>query len=551
MISTDRLCMGCMNDNGGERICPICGFDSKTQNPKEAVSIKTVINDRFMVGKVLSENGEGISYIGWDTENDAIVVIKEYFPDGAAKRNADKTVSIVKGMEYTFNEGLLEFLEINKTIKGSDLPSLVPVIDVFEENGTAYAVMQNIQGITLSNFLTQNGGTLKWEQARALFLPLIDTVKGMHDLGIVHKGISTETVIVGRDGKLRLSGYGISKLHYENDEIKYEVLDGFAAAEQYKIEGEDMHIGPYTDVYGFCATLFKVLIGTLPANANERLQNDAMSIPAKFAEELPRQVLSSLANALQVRPNDRTPDMETLKNQLVYGEIPTAVNAVDNKKSDSKVKKNSGNGKVVLVTAIVTIIFILLLGIILMFTVFRDDIFGNNNDDVESTPSTSAPVVDNIGDKDETLADEVEKLYTVPNFTGEYYSSIIENEENDVFVFIIKNAEYSTQPRGTVCSQSVAKGSSVKKETEIELVISLGYKEFKMPNVLNKDEINAKLELLKSGFLYPNIEVLKKYDEDYEPGQVIEQYPAAGEMVNANIGVKIYINKYEGDDIEY
>ena len=131
MISTDRLCMGCMNDNGGERICPICGFDSKTQNPKEAVSIKTVINDRFMVGKVLSENGEGISYIGWDTENDAIVVIKEYFPDGAAKRNADKTVSIVKGMEYTFNEGLLEFLEINKTIKGSDLPSLVPVIDVF------------------------------------------------------------------------------------------------------------------------------------------------------------------------------------------------------------------------------------------------------------------------------------------------------------------------------------------------------------------------------------------------------------------------------------
>ena len=186
-----------------------------------------------------------------------------------------------------------------------------------------------------------------------------------------------------------------------------------------------------------------------------------------------------------------------------------------------------------------------------MFTVFRDDIFGNNNDDVESTPSTSAPVVDNIGDKDETLADEVEKLYTVPNFTGEYYSSIIENEENDVFVFKIKNAEYSTQPRGTVCSQSVAKGSSVKKETEIELVISLGYKEFKMPNVLNKDEINAKLELLKSGFLYPNIEVLEKYDEDYEPGQVIEQYPAAGEMVNANIGVKIYINKYEGDDIEY
>lgn len=547
MISTDRLCMGCMNDNGGEQICPICGFDSKTQNPKEAVSIKTVINDRFTVGRFLSKNGEGISYIGWDTENDAIVEIREYFPDGAAKRNADKTVSIVKGMEYTFNEGLLEFLEINKTIKGSDLPSLVPVIDVFEENGTAFAVMQNIQGITLSNFLIQNGGTLKWEQARALFLPLIDTVKGMHDLGIIHKGISTETIIVGRDGKLRLTGYGINKLHYENDEIKYEVLDGFAAVEQYKTEEAEMHIGPYTDVYGFCATLFKVLIGTLPPKATARLENDAMSIPSKFAEELPRQVLSALANALQVRPNDRTPDMEVLKNQLVYGEIPTATTVVDNKKSDSKVKKNSGNGKIVLVTAIVTIIFILLLGIILMFTVFRDDIFGRNNDDNQSTPSTSAPVVDNIGDKDEALSDNVEKLYTVPDFKGEYYSSIIENEENENFVFVIKNAEYSTHPRGTVCAQSVAKGTSVKKETEIELVISLGSKEFKMPNVLNKNETDAKLELLKAGFLYPNIEVLEKYDEDYAPGQVIEQYPIAGEKVNANIAVKIYINTYEGD----
>ncbi|MBO5210818.1 MAG: PASTA domain-containing protein [Clostridia bacterium] len=550
MISTDRLCMGCMNDNGGEQICPICGFDAKAKNPKNTVPLKTMINDRFVVGRVLSANGEGIDYIGWDTANDAIVQIREYFPAGVAKRNPDKTVSMLKGKEYTFNEGLLEFLEINKTIKSSDLPSLIPVIDVFEENGTAFAIMQNIQGVTLGEFLSRNGGTLKWEQARALFLPLIDTIKGMHDLGIIHKGISTDTVIVGRDGKLRLTGYSINKLRYENEEVQFEVLDGFAAVEQYKTE-EEFQFGPHTDVYGFCATLFNVLIGNLPAKATARLENDSMSIPSKFAEELPRQVLISLANALQVKPQDRTHDMEALKNQLVYGEIPTAVVDVADKKGNAKEKKNkSGSGKVVLVTAIVTVIFILLLAIILIFTVFRDSIFGNgNNNSQPSTPSSSSPVIDNSSE--ESYPDDVEKLYIVPNLVGSYYSEILEVEENENFVFVIKGKEYSSHPRGTICSQSVAKNSEVAKDTEIEIVISLGRKEFKMPNVLNKTDIEAKLELLKAGFLYENIEVLEKYDEDYAPGQIIEQYPAAGDTVNAEIGIKIYINTYEGDEYYY
>ena len=548
MVSTDRLCMGCMNDNGGEQICPICGFDSNEKNPKNAVSIKTTVNDRFIIGRVLSSNGEGITYIGWDTANDAIVQIREYFPSGVAKRNPDKTVSMVKGQEYPFNEGLLEFLEINKAIKSSDLPSLVPVVDVFEENGTAFAVMQNVPGTTLSDFLSRNGGTLKWEQARALFLPLIDTIKGMHDLGIIHKGISTDTILVGRDGKLRITGYSINKLRIENDEIQYEVIDGFAAVEQYKTE-EAFNISPATDVYGFCATLFNVLIGNLPAKATARLENDSMSIPSKFAEELPRQVLVSLANALQVKPSDRTADMEALKNQLVYGEMPTAAAVV----TPEKPKKKRGGCAAMLVTTIITILVILILTIILMFTVFRDAIFGNggNNSSNPDNSSSSAPVVSNIGDNDNTDPDEIEKLFTVPDLLGEYYSAVIENPENENFVFVIKGKEFSTEPRGTICSQSVVKGSSVKKDTEIEVIISLGPKNFKMPSVLNRTEDEAKLELLKQGFLYQNIEVLEKYDEEYAPGQIIEQYPAAGETVNSDIGVKIYINAYEGDNYYY
>lgn len=546
MISTDRLCMGCMNDNGGEQVCTICGFDSREKNPKNAVPVRTMINDRFLVGKVLSVNGEGIEYIGWDTVNDAIVQIREYFPVGVAKRNPDKTVSMVTGKEYTFNEGLLEFLEINKVIKSSDLPSLIPVIDVFEENGTAYSVMQNIPGVTLSDFLSKNGGTLKWEQARALFLPLIDTIKGMHDQGIIHKGISTDTIIVGRDGKLRLSGYSINKLRYENEEIQFEVLDGFGAVEQYNTE-EEFRLGFYTDVYGFCATVFNVLIGTLPAKATARLENDSMSIPSKFAEELPRQVLISLANALQVRPQDRTPDMETLKNQLVYGEFPDVAVAKDDKKDASRKNKKTG-GLVVLLTTIITIIVFLIMAIILVLTVFRDSIFGKGDNSQVASPSSSTPVVSAIGDKDEDPSAEVEKYYVVPDLIGKYYSEIIKDEDNENFVFVIKGKEYSNQPRGTICSQSIAKDSRVKDDTEIEITISLGPKEFKMPSVLNKTVEEAKIELLKLGFLYDNIIVKSKYDQDYAPDQIIDQDPAAGEKVNSEIAIIIYKNDYMGEE---
>lgn len=552
MISTDRLCMGCMNDNGGEQFCPICGFNSQNKNPNNAIPIKTMINDRFLVGHITSANGEGISYIGWDTVNDAVIEIREYFPDGLAKRNPDRTVSIVKGKEYTFNEGLLEFLEINKSVKSSDLPSLVPVVDVFEENGTAFAIMQGVQGVTLSEFLSQNGGPLKWEQARALFLPLIDTISGMHELGIIHGGISTDTIIVGRDGKLRLTGYSIKKLRCENEEIKFEIADGFAALEQYNVNG-DMKVNASTDVYGFAATLFNVLIGAIPPKAPDRLQNESMSIPSKFAEELPRQVLSSLANALQVRPNARIADMEIFKNQLVYGEIPGAAvkgeylgDPNERNAKQKKEKESSGNGLIVILTTIITIIIIGILAVVF----FGDELFGNSQEVSSDIPSENSSVVSKVESEVESYPDDVERLYTVPDLEGEYYSAALENPENEQFIFIIKGKAFSTYPRGTIITQSVAKGSQVKKETEIEVTISLGPKEFKMPSLINLTRDQAILALLKAGFLYENIEFLEKYDEDFTPNQVIEQYPVAGEKVNSDIGIKIYINTYEGE-VEY
>lgn len=557
MLNTERLCLGCMTDNGGEKICPICGYDSTTKNPEECLAAKFFLKNRYLVGKAVETNGQGITYIGWDNASDTIIKIKEYYPLGFAHRNPDKTVSMIKGNEYTFNEGLLEFKDIYCNIMSEELPSLIPVTDVFEENGTVYAVETAIQGISLSKFLDKNGGTLKWEQARALFLPLIDTVKGMNDIGVIHGGISCDTVIVGRDGKLRLSDYAIKKLRRSDSELQFELYSGYAAVEQYGFEG--MHQDTYTDVYGLSATLFRVLIGTVPPEAVKRIENDSMSVSAKFAEELPRHVLAALANGLQVLPENRTKDIESFKNELVYGEIPNvnvqkrAVKSADNTVTEKPAKKKGGSAKYAVISATVTALVFLIIAAVLVFGVFREEIFKPKEPSYSSEETqVNAPEVDQIGDI-ESGAEVTSKLYAVPDLKGKYYSKIIEEDEYEMFEFVISSKAFSDQyPKGTVCSQSIAPGGNgVVRDTKIELVISLGPKEVKMPNLIGMEPDEALLELMKLGFIFENIDDEgEKYDEDMAPGVVIAQEPKYGEKVSTDIGINIYINSYKGDETE-
>lgn len=555
MSSNAKLCPGCMNDSGGERICPICGYDSSKQNPDDCLPIGSVLGERYTVGQVKHRNGEAITYIGWDDSQSDIITVREYFPEGFAIRNSDKTVGMVKGGEYTFNEGLIEYIDINRLIKDSSLPACMPITDVFEENGTVYAVTKSISAITLREFLAKNGGVLKWEQARPLFLPLIDTLKGMNDLGVIHGGISTDTVLVGRDGKLRISGYSIKNLRLADSPLESVLFQGFAAIEQYD---SDMHTDTYTDVYGLCAVIFAVLMGNVPPKATERLNNDSMTVPAKFAEELPRHVLSALANGLQVLPQNRTQNIEAFKNELVYAETSDTSPAVhkqgkaENPSDRKAVKKSGAAAKYVIISSACTaVVFLIIVGV-LIFTVFKEDFFGKGNSSSQSsTISINAPSVDSIG----TIASGAEEsavLFPVPELLGKYYADLAdttlpEAEDYERFEFVIKGKEFNDNyPRGQICVQSVAAGTEVARDTKIELTISLGPKEIKIANVLGIDETNAKLELLKQGFLYDNIEVLEKYDEDHEPGVVLEQEPKYGTQVSADSAVKIYINSYTG-----
>lgn len=559
MNSTERLCLGCMTDNGGEKICSICGYNKSEKNPSDALPTSFWINDRYLVGKYISSNGEGISYIGWDNAEESIINIREYFPTDNAKRNPDKTISIIKGCEYHFNEGLLDFIEIAKTLMSIQNPSLVAPSAVFEENGTAYAVYKSITAITLREFLTRNGGTLKWEQAKPLFIPLIDAVKALNDSGILHRGISPETVLVGRDGKLHLGGVCVKGARRKNSGFNAQLYSGYAAIEQYGIE--EMHDDKYTDVYGLCATLFRTLIGTVPPEATARFEKDSMTIPAKAAEELPHSVLSALANGLQVIPADRTPNMEQLRKEFVDGEIATvqvekktvaAAKKAESKTDKNKAKKSGSSAKYAVIAAVVTAVVFTGIVATLALTLFKDELFPSKEPtDTSSVEDTfETPSVDAIGSVDSDVEDDV-KLYSAPNVLGMYFAELADLEDYSKFEFVISGKDYSDKyARGTILSQSVEAGTGVEKGSKIEVVISLGAEKVAIANVVGLDEMSAKMELLKQGFLYENIEVIEKYDEEKTPGVIIEQEPAYGSSISLEDVIVLYINSYKGDSEE-
>lgn len=558
MLNTERLCMGCMNDNGGEAVCSICGWDSLSKNDSDKLPLRFVLSDRYTVGKVIKSNPESTVYMGFDNVENIPVNIREYFPKDACVRNPDKTVSMVAGKEYIYNEGLMSFIEINKKLIGQELPSLIPTYAVFEDNGTVYSITAAHTGVTLQSFLERNGGSLKWEQVRPLFLPLIDTIIGLHELSIIHGGISPETLVVGRDGRIRITNICIPRLRKVTADTAAELYSGYAAAEQYGIEG--LEVDKYTDVYGLSATLFRVLIGKNPPSANERLEGDTLTIPAHFADELPRQVLVATANGMQVRPADRSQSVEVYKNELVYGETEeNARRAAQSRKAEEKaakvenknVKKKGSGGKYLAISTISTLLIFAIVGGTLCFTVFRDQIFGPKEPvSINPDNAPSIPEINQVGDMD---GDYVETVitYKVPNFVGLTYKEILDdaNDKYERFKITVSDKKFSNKyPRGAVCSQSVEAGTEVTKNTEVSVVISLGPSSVKIKDLEGLTPDEALLVLLKQGFMYENIEFIDKYDSDALPGVVLEQKPKYGEEVGIESVIEVYVNSYKGKD---
>lgn len=572
MINPNNLCPGCMNEKVTEGKCPICGY-----NPEEPVNPSflkpgSMLDSRYCIGKVIDQNGEGVTYLGYDTVTAITVNIREFFPQGLCERDIDgATVVMLSGSEFSYNDALVKFVELSRELfKLNELPALFDVLDVRESNNTAYRITRAVPGISLREFLMRNGGMLKWDQARSLFAPLVASISALHKAGIVHRGISPDTLIVGKDGKLRLYGFCIAESRTAKSSLTSQLFPGFAAVEQYGAAGTQ---GPWTDIYAFAATIYRTLVGNPPPEATERLQNDNMTIPAKIARETPKAVLETLANALQVLPNDRTQNIDDMRRGLsissaqvaaqntvvrpaatpVVSAAPAAaVVASDvNTSRNDRTKKKSGSGKMYgLVAGIVTAF---LLAVVLVFIMFILGVF-DKDDSSETVSNNGLDSAVNMSSQDIASKDPVNqatgKLELISFISKNYTDAIADPDYKDDIKFKIVSKQYSEEYKaGQIISQSPKAGEIVEIGTTIEVVVSLGPSTTEMPDLTSFDRDGALLELLKMGFDYHNITFEERYVEGGTTG-VIQTDPPAKSRLSFDTQITITMNSFTGYEVE-
>ncbi len=535
MQEINKLCMGCMSSLNSDSVCSVCGFDSSKYDEPLALPLRTMLAGRYLVGKVLSVNGEGFTYLSFDTVTEAVVKISEYFPSGFCTRNADCTVTINGDTSYIYNEGIMKFIELHKTLAGlSELSAVYKTIDIFEVNNTAYCVTEHLQGITLKEFLIRNGGVLTWEQVRPLYLPLINAVRALHENGIIHGGISPETLIVGRDGRIRINDFLISAVRNSQSEMTSQLYPGFAAIEQYR--GEEFT--PATDVYAIGATLFRTLTGNPPPDSKQRLESDNMTFPRSVAEKVPRSVLVAMANALQLEPANRTQKIEDLKANLQAAESVSELETQPKKSTGKNKKSGGGDKKYVLIAALATALILAIIAGIFYFLLVKDD---------EETASASSEFISSYESYHTISASSTpEKHLSVPDFSGKSLAELLANNEYaEWFDFKVVKKEYNNKvSRGKICAQSVKIGTAAKKGTVVEFTMSLGPELVTIPRALkgmNKDQ--ALIEVLKLGIDYNNVTVIGKLGEETtEEFIVFETSPKMGEKMNPDEAITIYYN---------
>ncbi len=324
-----KLCMRCLRISESGGVCPCCGFDEAEYRPRLShLPPESILNRRYLVGMALGEGGFGITYSGWDTVLNAPVAIKEYFPQQQAARDAERTFSLDAPTDdrgrAAFELGRKRFLrEARMLAMFNTSPGIVSVVDCFEENGTAYIAMEFIRGKSLAEHARDRGG-IRADELFQLIKPLTETLMEVHRMGLLHRDISPDNLLVGEDRRIRLIDFGAADDMPGSDGRSLSVIlkYGYAPAEQYTARGEQ---GPWTDVYALCATMYRLLTGEAPQDALERLKSDRLAPPRMKGVKMTRRQERALLHGLSPQVKGRTESMELLRSELYNLPLPEEI----------------------------------------------------------------------------------------------------------------------------------------------------------------------------------------------------------------------------------
>ena len=277
------LCYGCMEPSD-QFICPHCGFPRNGNNQPHQLRVGTLLRGQYVIGRVLGQGGFGITYLGWDRYLDTKVAIKEFFPSSMVTRDCTHSTGVICTGGQTsgpFRNSRERFLREAKALarfEGSS--AIVGIKSFFEENGTAYIIMEYVKGTSLDRYVSLRGGRISMDETLRLLLPVMDALARVHEAGMVHRDISPDNIILHPMGGAKLLDFGAVR-EVESPDAEQALAQsteailkhGFAPIEQYQSRGS---LGPWTDVYALCATIWYCVTGRVPTDA-----------PARIIEDLP------------------------------------------------------------------------------------------------------------------------------------------------------------------------------------------------------------------------------------------------------------------------
>lgn len=535
-MTADNLCMGCMKEIGNVQQCPFCGFHNDTVAPAPYLPLRTVIGGRYTVGKVISASGDGVTYIAWDNESRETVTVREFLPvENITRLQGQTEVTVNEDSRLVFYDSVREFLALNRKLAMSrNLSALIPVIDIIEENNTAYAVSEYLETITLRDFLLKSRtGYLGWDRVKTLMMPVLTTVASLHSMDVYHRGISPNTLVLGRDGKLRLTGFMISSARCLKTRVKPEMFPGYAAIEQYH-DVDDT--GAWTDVYGIAAVIYRALIGSTPAEASERITNDKLMIPPRFAEALPAYLVSALDHALTIEPGDRTATVDELREELSGSPSTMASNAIHEvrereveaptttedevaeRKRLEKLARQEQQKHEQIKMAIIAFAICLGIGVLALGGWLTYDHFKNN----PKEPTTEG----------------IAQMIEVPNFVGQSYSRISNDEvQKTRFKFTVDYQYSDSAEAGVIIGQNLEAGTQIEQGSELKLTVSKGIEYVTLIDVSGMDYNKAFNLLTEAGFVCKKVE--KNNDGSHTANEVITVTPEAGKEYER--GKEIYV----------
>lgn len=528
-----KYCLGCMKSIPFEAaVCPHCGYNEETVQPAPCLDTGNLIREKYLVGRVLKTAPDTITYIGADLETGEAVTIHEFYPERiVARAENEAAVSIRLGYDSMFANCLQSFVNLWKGLDVfKDAKCLPAVREIVDFNNTVYAICTYKDAITLKEYFANTGTPLTWARAFSAFKPIMYALKKLNYAGIIHAELSPETILVGADGKLHVTGFSIPQCHSGVVEFNHEPATGFAPVEIYEPAGATA----VTDIYSVTALLYYCITLITPPDALSRVIDDTATLPAAVASTLSRGVIDGLIHGLSVHPENRFTSFDDLLSALTPPAVPnpepqpqpepaaesrpvkeyTAKEEIDREiaeelqeqellrreKNDSASALSLGIRSFLAGFLVCGIIFCTLYVTVLYKNHpvdFLDSIFGsfsflpmNKEEPTTSEPATTLP------------APTEPKYVTVADFVANHtYESIVSNpvfKENYTFKFEYEDS--MTVPKNAVIRQSIAPGESVLSGVEITLVISNGTTKIKLPDMTGLNYIAATNTLESIGF---------------------------------------------------